>query len=150
MSAASIAGRTTIEKTLIFRLSSIGDVVLTTPFLRILRRACPGARIDFAIRKEYADLLRYHPAVTRLHEIDISEGREGLLRWKTGFAAEGYDRIFDLHNNFRTKLMRAGLKIPVVIGGAPVTRDYADQIKAQGYAPDAASAVEEVGRLLAR
>jgi 5-methyltetrahydrofolate--homocysteine methyltransferase len=44
----------------------------------------------------------------------------------------------------------AGLHIPVVIGGAPVTRDYADQIRAQGYAPDAASAVEEVGRLLAR
>jgi 5-methyltetrahydrofolate--homocysteine methyltransferase len=44
----------------------------------------------------------------------------------------------------------AGLEIPVIIGGAPVTREYADQIKAQGYAPDAASAVEEVGRLLAR
>jgi 5-methyltetrahydrofolate--homocysteine methyltransferase len=44
----------------------------------------------------------------------------------------------------------AGLGIPVIVGGAPVTRDYADQIKAQGYAPDAASAVEEVGRLLAR
>lgn len=43
-----------------------------------------------------------------------------------------------------------GLGIPVIIGGAPVTRDYADQIKAQGYAPDAASAVEEVGRLLTR
>jgi 5-methyltetrahydrofolate--homocysteine methyltransferase len=43
----------------------------------------------------------------------------------------------------------AGLKIPVVIGGAPVTREYADQIKAEGYAADAASAVEEVGRLLA-
>ncbi len=43
----------------------------------------------------------------------------------------------------------AGLTIPVVIGGAPVTREYADQIKAEGYAPDAASAVEEVGRLLA-
>jgi 5-methyltetrahydrofolate--homocysteine methyltransferase len=44
----------------------------------------------------------------------------------------------------------AGLGIPVIIGGAPVTRDYADEIKAQGYAPDAASAVEEVVRLLAR
>ncbi len=42
----------------------------------------------------------------------------------------------------------SGLKIPVIIGGAPVTREYADQIKAEGYAPDAASAVEEVGRLL--
>ena len=44
----------------------------------------------------------------------------------------------------------SGLKIPVVIGGAPVTKEYADQIRAGGYAPDAASAVEEVGRLLAR
>jgi 5-methyltetrahydrofolate--homocysteine methyltransferase len=42
----------------------------------------------------------------------------------------------------------AGLKIPVVIGGAPVTKEYAAQIRAHGYAPDAASAVEEVGRLL--
>ena len=44
---------------------------------------------------------------------------------------------------------KAGLSVPVVIGGAPVTRDYADQIRARGYAPDAASAVEEIGRLLA-
>jgi 5-methyltetrahydrofolate--homocysteine methyltransferase len=44
---------------------------------------------------------------------------------------------------------KAGLAVPVVIGGAPVTRDYADQIRASGYAPDAASAVEEIGRLLA-
>ncbi len=42
----------------------------------------------------------------------------------------------------------AGLRIPVVIGGAPVTREYAVEIKADGYAPDAASAVEEVGKLL--
>ncbi len=105
----------TIEKTLIFRLSSIGDVVLTTPFLRIFRRARPEARIDFVIRREFADLLRHHPAISRLHEIDTGEGREGLLRWREIFAAEGYDRIFDLHNNFRTKIMRAGLKSPVAV-----------------------------------
>ena len=44
---------------------------------------------------------------------------------------------------------KSGLGIPVVIGGAPVTRDYAAQIRAKGYAPDAASAVEEIGRLIA-
>lgn len=43
----------------------------------------------------------------------------------------------------------SGLRIPVVIGGAPVTRDYANQIRARGFAPDAASAVEEIGRLIA-
>ena len=52
--------------------------------------------------------------------------------------------------NVVAAVQAAGLGIPVIIGGAPVTRDYADEIKAQGYAPDAASAVEEVARLLAR
>ena len=39
-------------------------------------------------------------------------------------------------------------KIKVVIGGAPVTQSYADEIGAHGYAPDAASAVEKAKALL--
>ena len=41
----------------------------------------------------------------------------------------------------------AGLATPVIVGGAPLTQDYADQIGARGYAPDAASAVDIVRRL---
>jgi 5-methyltetrahydrofolate--homocysteine methyltransferase len=36
----------------------------------------------------------------------------------------------------------AGVDAKVLIGGAPVTQDYADKIGAAGYAPDAASAVD--------
>ena len=39
-------------------------------------------------------------------------------------------------------------KIKTVIGGAPVTQDYADQIGADGYAQDASSAVDKVKELL--
>ncbi len=44
----------------------------------------------------------------------------------------------------------AGLrdKVKVIVGGAPVTQSYADEIKADGYAPDAASAVEKAKQLL--
>jgi 5-methyltetrahydrofolate--homocysteine methyltransferase len=52
--------------------------------------------------------------------------------------------------NIVEAVRQTGLGIPVIIGGAPVTKEYADEIKAAGYAPDAASAVEEVGKLLAR
>jgi len=45
-------------------------------------------------------------------------------------------------------LKGAGLKTPVLIGGAPVTQNYADEIGAQGYAPDAASAVDLAKQLL--
>jgi 5-methyltetrahydrofolate--homocysteine methyltransferase len=44
----------------------------------------------------------------------------------------------------------AGLsgKVGVMIGGAPVTQAYADQIGASGYAPDAASAAEKAKELI--
>ena len=44
----------------------------------------------------------------------------------------------------------AGLKgkIKTMIGGAPVTQRYADEIGADGYAPDAASAVDTAKQLL--
>jgi 5-methyltetrahydrofolate--homocysteine methyltransferase len=42
------------------------------------------------------------------------------------------------------KMIAAGLKgrVKVMIGGAPVTREFADVIGADGYAPDAGSAVK--------
>jgi 5-methyltetrahydrofolate--homocysteine methyltransferase len=39
-------------------------------------------------------------------------------------------------------------KVRVIIGGAPVTQSYAQEISADGYAPDAASAVEKAKQLL--
>jgi 5-methyltetrahydrofolate--homocysteine methyltransferase len=47
-------------------------------------------------------------------------------------------------------LQKEGLlgKIKVMIGGAPVTQRYADEIGADGYAPDAGSAVDKAKTLL--
>ena len=46
-------------------------------------------------------------------------------------------------------LKAAGLPAKVVIGGAPTTPEFADQIGADGYAPDAGAAVDLARRLLA-
>ena len=49
-----------------------------------------------------------------------------------------------------TALAKAGLKkkVKVMIGGAPITRQFADEIGAEGYADDCASAVDEADRLM--
>ncbi len=49
-------------------------------------------------------------------------------------------------------LKEAGIRerVKVMIGGAPVTPRYADEIGADGYAPDAASAVEKAKELIGR
>jgi 5-methyltetrahydrofolate--homocysteine methyltransferase len=42
----------------------------------------------------------------------------------------------------------AGLNVKVIIGGAPVTQNYADKIGADGYAADAATAIDVAKSLL--
>jgi 5-methyltetrahydrofolate--homocysteine methyltransferase len=48
------------------------------------------------------------------------------------------------------RLEEAGVRrqVKIIIGGAPVTQDFANRIGADGYAPDAARAVDLVRRLL--
>jgi 5-methyltetrahydrofolate--homocysteine methyltransferase len=49
-------------------------------------------------------------------------------------------------------LQEAGIRgnAKVMIGGAPVTQNYSDEIGADGYAPDAASAVDKASELLGK
>ena len=46
-------------------------------------------------------------------------------------------------------LRDAGVSAKIMVGGAPVTQDYADRIGADGYAADAASAVDVAKSLVA-
>jgi len=46
-------------------------------------------------------------------------------------------------------LKEAGVASKTMIGGAPLTQEYADEIGADGYAPDAATAVDKAKELLA-
>ncbi len=41
----------------------------------------------------------------------------------------------------------SGIKVKTMIGGAPVTQSFADEIGADGYSPDAASAVDTAAEL---
>ncbi|AOY58298.1 cobalamin B12-binding domain-containing protein [Desulfococcus multivorans] len=46
-------------------------------------------------------------------------------------------------------IREAGLTVKTIVGGAPVTQAFADQIKADGYSDDAPGAVELARRLIA-
>jgi len=46
-------------------------------------------------------------------------------------------------------LQQAGVTAKIMVGGAPVTQSFADRIGANGYAPDAASAVDTAKKLVA-
>lgn len=99
-------------KILVIRFSSAGDIILTSPFLRALRRRYPEARVDFAIKEEFAPLVEHSPHVDRLIRLPAGAGLRVLMRLKSTLIAEiggEYDIVFDLHDSLRSRHLRFGL-----------------------------------------
>ncbi len=95
------------DRTLVLRLSSIGDIVLSSPLLRVLRTAVGNdARIDFVVRKEYAELVRYSHHLSFVHEYDVKTGYRGLQQLALQLRKEKYDCVVDIHDSIRTKVLR--------------------------------------------
>lgn len=104
-----------LSRILIIRLSAIGDIVLTTPLLRDLRRQLPGARIDFVTKAAYADLLRYHPALNHLYEVEPAAGLAGLRALGRQLRKEQYQVVLDVHRNLRSLILTRAMRAPCVL-----------------------------------
>ncbi len=94
------------ERILIIRLSSIGDIVLTSPLLRIIKSSFPGATIDFAVKKQYTALIAENPHIDTLLPLDTADGMAGLRTLKKKIRATHYDLILDVHRNIRSFYLR--------------------------------------------
>ena len=91
-----------VSKILVFRLSSIGDIVLTTALLRCLRNTFPDAQIDFVVKKQFADILRCVPFVSNVIELDSKKGFAELRAIRNRLKNEQYDVALDIHKNWRS------------------------------------------------
>jgi len=89
-------------KILIIRLSSIGDILLAAPLIRILRQKFPNAQIDFLTKARFAELLQFHPGLNNMICFDETAGFPELRRIKTQIRQTRYDWILNIHNNLRT------------------------------------------------
>lgn len=93
-----------IKKILILRFSSIGDIVLTTPVIRVLKAQLNGAEIHYCTKKSYYPLLEANPYIDKIHLLeDKLPDLIGKLK------AEKFDFVVDLHHNLRTLLIKRAL-----------------------------------------
>lgn len=87
---------------LIIRLSSLGDVLLTTPLIRSLKSKYPDINVDFVVKRQYSMVLKGNPYLRRIffpdEEIDVTQ----------------YDVIVDLQNNLRSCKIRRKFEKRVV------------------------------------
>lgn len=96
-------------KLLVIRFSSIGDIVLTTPVLRSLRRQYPEAEIHFLVKQGFASVVAANPYIDVLHTLD-GNLEETIATLKQ----VPFDYIIDLHRNLRTLRVKRALDAPAL------------------------------------
>ena len=92
-------------KILVVRFSSIGDIVLTTPVVRMLKNQL-NTEVHFLTKAPFVSLLKNNPYVDSVFQIDksINEVISDLKK-------ENYDYVIDLHSNLRTQILKLKLGV---------------------------------------
>jgi ADP-heptose:LPS heptosyltransferase len=95
------------KKILVIRLSSIGDIVLCTPAIRCIASQTQ-AEVHWLVKRSFSGVLAGNPYITRtwIYEEVLEDPRK--------LKAEGFDAVFDMHCNLRTRRLRSGLGAQVL------------------------------------
>jgi len=97
-----------MQKILIIRFSSIGDIVLTSPVVRCLKLQ-QSAEIHYLTKKEYVSVLESSPYIDRIFTL-TSPLKETLKKLKI----QNYNLVIDLHNNWRSYWFKINLNVQSV------------------------------------
>ena len=96
-----------LKKILLIRFSSIGDIVLTTPVIRCIKRQVPDVELHVLTKSSYRSIL-----VPNLHINKVYELQGNLKEVIRQLREEHYDFVVDLHKNWRSLRVRLALHRP--------------------------------------
>ena len=94
---------------LLVRFSSIGDILLTTPLVRVLRARHPDARLVFVTKRAMAPLVADNPHLSEVVALEPGERVRSLAR---RLAALAPTRGLDLHGSLRSTALRVLVRCP--------------------------------------
>lgn len=94
-------------KILIIRFSSIGDVVLTTPVIRMAKKQIEGAEVHIATKKVFYPVVEANPYLDKIHVFE-NELKPLIEKLKQ----ERFTHVIDLHNNLRSRKIKKSLGVP--------------------------------------
>lgn len=97
------------NKILIIRLSSLGDILLTTPFIRAIKTQFPHIKIDMLIREGYADVIKLNPYIDK--KLLLKKHDKSNIALIEQLRNDNYQLVIDLQNNLRSNKIVSSLKI---------------------------------------
>lgn len=118
MSAATLKN-TNPQKIFVRATNWIGDGVMMTPALGVIRNTYPDAEIVIGANPLVAELFRHHPWCNRVMVYDNKgehKGFAGLYRFSRKLRSENFDIAFLMQKAFKAALMAFLARIPERVG----------------------------------
>ena len=110
-----------IKKILVCQLRQIGDVLLTTPSVRLLAERFPGAEIHVFTEKKCASMLENHPCISKVWALDKKAfrhfGDELAFYWRV--ARQGFDIVADFQQLPRCRWVVAFSRAKIRLSHTP-------------------------------
>ncbi|HEX5725827.1 MAG TPA: glycosyltransferase family 9 protein [Longimicrobiaceae bacterium] len=100
----------------IVMMSAIGDAVHVLPVVNALKRHAPGAHVTWLLQPLPATLVRGHPRVDEIVEVDPSGGLRAYAGLARALRGRRFDLVIDLQVAFKAGLATALLRAPVKLG----------------------------------
>lgn len=99
---------------LVVRFSSIGDIILTTPLLRVIQQGLPDAEVHYLTKDTYAPLLERNPRIARVWTLAAPHKVRQLRELAPALREQQYAWTLDLHQSLRSRFLRLLLRRPVL------------------------------------
>lgn len=102
-----------MDRVLIIRFSSLGDVILATSVIDAVHRLWPKSKITFVVKEEYSPALEGNPYLEHIIRVD-AEGRKlgSLLRLGKDLRGRRFDLVLDLQGGPRGRILAAATGAP--------------------------------------
>ncbi len=94
------------RKILVIRLSSIGDIIWTTPVVRCLKKQLNDVELHYCTKMQYRSLVEANPYIDKLHYLD-----NDLNLLIEELKKEKFDFVVDLHKNIRSFIIKFKLGV---------------------------------------
>ncbi len=92
-------------KVLIIRFSSIGDIVLTTPVIRCVKKQLENVEVHYLTKNSFSSIVESNPYIDKRIYL-----KDNLGEVISELQKESYDYVIDLHNNLRSRRICLSLK----------------------------------------
>ncbi len=105
-----------VSNILVLILKRVGEILVTTPAIRSLRKAYPNAKITVVIDKDYEDVLSGNPNIDKLFLLYSNGSIKNLLKSALILRSEKYDITIDFLANPRSAFITMLVRSPIRIG----------------------------------